>query len=44
MTFELYCVEIKNIPYYNFLCLEEYESLYVEFENYYKEYERRITI
>lgn len=32
MSFETYCVEIKEIPFYNFLTDEEYESLYEEYE------------
>ena len=34
MTFEQYCVEVENIPYYNFLFKEEYEFLYEKFEGY----------
>jgi len=32
MTFEQYCVEVENIPYYNFLSKEECEFLNEKFE------------
>lgn len=34
MTFEQYCVEIENIPFYNFLSKEEYEFLYEKFKEH----------
>lgn len=34
MSFELYCVEIENIPYYNFLSEEEFELVYSRYEKY----------
>lgn len=34
MSFELYCVEIENIPYYNFLCEEEFNAVYDKYEKY----------
>jgi hypothetical protein len=37
MNFELYCVEILNIPYYNFLSVEEWENCYNKYEEYMEE-------
>jgi len=34
ISFELYCVEVEDIPYYNFLSPEEYESVYDRYEKY----------
>jgi hypothetical protein len=34
MSFEEYCVEILNIPYYNFLSKEEWENCYDKYEIY----------
>jgi len=34
ISFELYCVEIENIPYYNFLTEDEYEAVYERYEKY----------
>jgi len=34
MSFEEYCVEILNIPYYNFLSKKEWESCYEKYEKY----------
>jgi hypothetical protein len=44
LTFEQYCIEVINIPYYNFLCGEEYEFLYDQFEKYCKEYNHSLMI
>jgi len=38
MSFELYCVEIANVPYYNFLCREEMEYLREQHEEYCEKY------
>ncbi len=37
MSFELYCVEIENIPYYNFLSKNEFEIIYDRYEKYLEE-------
>ena len=34
MSFELYCVEIENIPYYNSFTEEEYKAVYERYEKY----------
>lgn len=34
MSFECYCVEVLDIPYYNFLSKEEWESCYEKYEDY----------
>ena len=34
MSFPLYCVEIANVPFYNFLCREEKEHLREQHEEY----------
>ena len=34
MSFECYCVEIENIPYYNFLSEREYDAAYERYEKY----------
>lgn len=36
MSFELYCVEVENVPYYNFLTDDERENIessYIEYCN-----------
>lgn len=37
MSFELWLVEVKNIPFYNFLDEVEYDRLRDEFEEEYPE-------
>ena len=37
ISFECYCVEVENIPYYNFLTEEEFESIYERYEKYLEE-------
>ena len=34
MSFEEYCVEVLDIPYYNFLGRDEWESCYEKYEKY----------
>lgn len=34
ISFELYCVEVENIPYYNFLTDEEREIVHRRYEKY----------
>jgi len=36
ISFELYCVEIENIPYYNELIGEEYDDVYDRYREYVK--------
>lgn len=36
MSFELYCVEIEDIPYYNFLTEEEFDCIYTRYEKWLK--------
>ena len=38
LSFECYCVEVVNIPYYNFLALDEYDSMGEEYVLYCKEH------
>lgn len=37
MSFELYCVEIEKIVYYNFLSTEEFEAVHERYEKYLEE-------
>lgn len=37
MSFELYCVEVEHIPYYNFLTEDERESVEERYIEYCKE-------
>lgn len=34
MSFELYCVEVEGILYYNYLTGGDYESVYERYEEY----------
>jgi ABC-type transporter MlaC component len=34
ISFECYCVEILNIPYYNFLSMDEWENCHKKYEEY----------
>jgi len=34
ISFEVYCSEIENIPYYNFLSEREFEVVYERHEQY----------
>lgn len=37
ISFELYCVEIENIPYYNDLAIDEFQDVYKRYNEYIKE-------
>ena len=34
MNFYQYCIEIENIPYYNFLSEQEFDAIYERYEIY----------
>jgi hypothetical protein len=34
MSFEEYCIDVLDIPYYNFLSKKEWEDCYEKYEHY----------